>query len=59
MCCDALSLPSHHPLPPSSSVWIAGVSYAGGHVTDDWAGECDTHTSEFFPKTVLEAAHYK
>ena len=33
---------------------------------DDWAGECNTLTSEFFPETwlndwraVLEAAHYK
>ena len=24
-------------------------------MTDDWAGECNTLTSEFFPETVLEA----
>ena len=33
VCCVALSLPTHHPVPPSS-VYIDYVGYRG-HVTDD------------------------
>ena len=44
MCCDALSLPSHHPLLPPLCRSLVLTIATGGHVTDDWAGECNTHT---------------
>ena len=52
-CHCPLTIPSL--LPPLCRSLVLATQ---GHVTDDWAGECNTHTSEFFPETVLEAAHY-